>query len=185
MHSIAQTQKDPGIHVLDGWMPAAKAHPAMHHPRRRNGTTSMVGFKKTVTYAKISPKRVNPRDIDSCGTQMKKNPSTLQVSSFQLCSGWHHNTQTGPSAFHPFSPQPPYGCPPNITMLVWLKTGCPWSQGTKCQPISFSSPPPLPPSLRHCSWCHVTEHLPHPFCCFFSFSFRMRFFFPVLGWEWW
>ena len=32
-------------------------------PRRRNVTTSMVGLK-TVTYAKISPKMVNPRDID-------------------------------------------------------------------------------------------------------------------------
>ena len=32
------------------------------YPPRRNVTTSMVGFK-TVTYAKISPKMVNPRDI--------------------------------------------------------------------------------------------------------------------------
>ena len=35
--------------------------PSMHHPRRRNVTTSMVGLK-TVTYAKISPKMVNPRN---------------------------------------------------------------------------------------------------------------------------
>ena len=32
------------------------------HSRRRNVTTSMVGLK-TVTYAKISPKVVNPRDL--------------------------------------------------------------------------------------------------------------------------
>ena len=35
--------------------------PSMHHPRRRN-VTSMSGLK-TVTYAKIPPKMVNPRDI--------------------------------------------------------------------------------------------------------------------------
>ena len=34
----------------------------MHHPRRRNVTTSVVGLK-TVTYAKISSKMVNPRDL--------------------------------------------------------------------------------------------------------------------------
>ena len=34
----------------------------MHHARRWNVTTSMVGLKM-VTYTKISPKIVNPRDI--------------------------------------------------------------------------------------------------------------------------
>ena len=34
----------------------------MHHPRRRNVTTSMVGLKM-VTYTKISPKMVSPTDI--------------------------------------------------------------------------------------------------------------------------
>ena len=41
------------------------------YPLRRNVTTLMVGLKKTVTYAKISPKVVNPRDIPG-GTQKKK-----------------------------------------------------------------------------------------------------------------
>ena len=36
--------------------------PSMHHPWRRNVTTSMVGLKM-VTCAKISPKMMNPRDI--------------------------------------------------------------------------------------------------------------------------
>ena len=54
--------KDPDIHVLGGWMPVTKNTPSMHHSRRRNVTTSMVGLK-TVIYAKISPKMVNARDI--------------------------------------------------------------------------------------------------------------------------
>ena len=42
-------------------MPATKKKtPSMHHPRRRNVTTSMVGLR-TVTYAKISPKMANLR----------------------------------------------------------------------------------------------------------------------------
>ena len=36
---------DSDIHVLDGWMPATKTHSTLHHPRRRDGTTSMVGLK--------------------------------------------------------------------------------------------------------------------------------------------
>ena len=43
-------------------MPATKITSSMHHPHRRNVTTSMVGLK-TVTYTKISPKMVKPRDI--------------------------------------------------------------------------------------------------------------------------
>ena len=41
--------KDPDIHVLDWWMPAKKTThtPSMHHPQRRNVTTSMVGLNKT------------------------------------------------------------------------------------------------------------------------------------------
>ena len=35
---------------------------SMHHPRRQNVTTSMVGVK-TVIYTKISPRMVNPRGV--------------------------------------------------------------------------------------------------------------------------
>ena len=38
-----------------------KNTPSTHHPRRRNVTTLMVGLKKTVTYAKISPKSGEPQ----------------------------------------------------------------------------------------------------------------------------
>ena len=62
MHSTTQTHKDPDIHVLDGWMQATKTHPAIINPRRWIRTTLMAGLK-TVTYAKISLKMVNPRDI--------------------------------------------------------------------------------------------------------------------------
>ena len=47
------------------WVNASnKDTPSMHHPRRLNVATSMVGLKKTktVTCAKISLKTVNPRD---------------------------------------------------------------------------------------------------------------------------
>ena len=37
--------RDPDVHVLDGWMPATKHTPSMHHRRRRNVTTSMDGLK--------------------------------------------------------------------------------------------------------------------------------------------
>ena len=36
--------KGPDIHVLDEWLPPTKT-PSMHHPWRRNVTTSMVGLK--------------------------------------------------------------------------------------------------------------------------------------------
>ena len=46
------------------WVNAGnKNTPSVHHPRRWNGTTSMVGLKKMVTYTKISPKMGNPRDL--------------------------------------------------------------------------------------------------------------------------
>ena len=54
--------KDSNIHVLNGWMPATKTHPActihkdgMWLPQWLNN--------KTVTSAKISPKVGNPRDV--------------------------------------------------------------------------------------------------------------------------
>ena len=67
--------KDPDIHVLDGWMPATKTHPArtihedgMWLPQwldKKKTTTNKQKTKttKTATYAKISPKMANPRDI--------------------------------------------------------------------------------------------------------------------------
>ena len=51
-------------------MPVTKITPNMHRPRRRNVTTLMVGLK-TVTYAKISAKMVNPRDI--AGVRRRRN----------------------------------------------------------------------------------------------------------------
>ena len=40
-----------------------KSTQCMHHSRRRNVTTSMVGLKTQSQAHKISPKRMNPRDI--------------------------------------------------------------------------------------------------------------------------
>ena len=35
----------------------------MYHTPRWTVTTSVVGIKRMITYAKISPKMVNPRDV--------------------------------------------------------------------------------------------------------------------------
>ena len=55
-----------------------KSTPSMHHPWRRNVTNSM--DYKTVTYAKISPKIVKPKDLD-LGTQKKTPPWLLQATA--------------------------------------------------------------------------------------------------------
>ena len=50
-------------HSRPKWVNACNKNTlSMHHPRRQNVTTSVVGLK-TVTFTKISPKLVNPRDI--------------------------------------------------------------------------------------------------------------------------
>ena len=54
------------------------------HPRRRNVTTLMVGLKKkTVTYAKISPKSGEPQRY-SWGTQKKKKKKKKKAQ-FEIC----------------------------------------------------------------------------------------------------
>ena len=50
----------------------------MHHPRRWNVTTSMIGLKKSATYAKISPKMVNPRDL--AGERRRRRRITITRS---------------------------------------------------------------------------------------------------------
>ena len=47
--------------------------PSMHHPQRQILNASMVGLK-TVTYAKISPQMVSPRDI--AGNSEEEHPDT-------------------------------------------------------------------------------------------------------------
>ena len=57
----------------------SKNTPSTHHPRRRNVTTLMVGLKKkTVTYAKISPKSGEPQRY-SWGTQKQKKRVCVTV----------------------------------------------------------------------------------------------------------
>ena len=86
-HAFHRTDsKDPDIYVVDGWMPATKKNKkktkkqtnkqtnkknrSMHHPRRRNVTTSMPELK-TVTYAKNITKNGELKK-HSWGTQKKK-----------------------------------------------------------------------------------------------------------------
>ena len=54
-----------------------KNTPSMHHPRRWNVTTSMVGLK-TIPYAKISQKMVKPRDI--AGSTEEEEFYTIKAS---------------------------------------------------------------------------------------------------------
>ena len=61
---------------------------SIHHPRRRNVTTSMIGIK-TVTYAKISPKMVNPRDI--AGARRRRRLQCQQWK--QNCFGFSKQQQ--------------------------------------------------------------------------------------------
>ena len=56
----------------------------MYHPRRRTVTTSIVGLK-AVTYAKISPKMMNPRDIVE-EHRRRRNYVTCTVSGLQYLS---------------------------------------------------------------------------------------------------
>ena len=52
---------------------------SMHHPRRWNVTTTMIGLEM-VTYAKISPKMMDPEI--QLGTQKKKKKSGSEVFEF-------------------------------------------------------------------------------------------------------
>ena len=63
-------------HSCSWWVSTGnKNTPSIHHPQRRNVTTPMAGLKK-VTYAKISPKIVNPRDIAG-NTEEKEEESRI------------------------------------------------------------------------------------------------------------
>ena len=88
-HAFHRTDsKDPDVHVLDGWMPATKKH-TQHAPSTKTECDYLNGWIKkrshTVTYAKISPRVVNPRDI--AGEREKKNKKQKLLS---LCSSLQH-----------------------------------------------------------------------------------------------
>ena len=55
------------------------------HPQRQNVTTSMVGLKKkTVTYAKISPEMVKPRDIAGNAEEEKQEEEIKILKCLEL-----------------------------------------------------------------------------------------------------
>ena len=58
-----------------------KNTPSMHHPRRRNVTTLMVGLKNGHHTQKSHPKVVNPRDI--AGERKKKNNNKTTTTKQQ------------------------------------------------------------------------------------------------------
>ena len=62
-------------HLCPRWVNVGnKTTPSMHHQWRWNMLTSMVGLKKMVTYAKISPKITNPRDIARKAEKEEERP---------------------------------------------------------------------------------------------------------------
>ena len=85
--------KDPDIHVLDGWMPATKTHPPNTIHEERMWLALWLN-QNTVTYAKISPKMVNPRDIaKNTGEEEKEEAEAAgRLCSCSLCC--HLVTQT-------------------------------------------------------------------------------------------
>ena len=79
MHFIARTQKILTFMSLTV-NASNKNTPSTHHPRRRNVTTLMVGFKKRSHMQKSHPKMVNPRDIAGERRRRRKR-STLHFDS--------------------------------------------------------------------------------------------------------
>ena len=84
--------------------------------------------KKPVTYSKISPKLVNPRDIagereeeeeeevhmESCRREITPRCALPSLSfSFSFSSRWHRSARKGPYALRPVSQQSLQGCPRN------------------------------------------------------------------------
>ena len=97
-HAFHRTDsKDPDIHVLDGWMPAAETHPActihedrMWLPLYLNLNTHAHTQKK-VTYAKISLTMANPRDNYSWERRRRRSTlGTLVPEAWSYCvrTGW-------------------------------------------------------------------------------------------------
>ena len=68
-----------------------KNTPNMHHPWRWNVTTSVVWFKKMVTYTKISPKTVNPRDIAEEGRRRRRPWPSFKVTGVQESNNYCTN----------------------------------------------------------------------------------------------
>ena len=88
VHSIVDSE-DPDIHVLDGWMPATKNTPSMHHPQRQNVTTSMVGLKNGHIHKNLTQNGEPQKS--SWGVQKKKKKKRLRYS-FWLLSALFYET---------------------------------------------------------------------------------------------
>ena len=86
-HAFHRTDwKDPNIHVLDGWMPATKNTPSMHHLQRWNVTTSMVALEYSHIYCKnLREIIVNPR----YSWERRRSRRRIPVKLFQWLENWH------------------------------------------------------------------------------------------------
>ena len=82
-HAFHHTNsKDPDIHVLDGWMPATKTHPACTIHEDIMLLPQWLHFlKKKVTYAKtLTQKMMNPRGVAGERRRRKKALQTTATS---------------------------------------------------------------------------------------------------------
>ena len=104
-HFIIQTQKM--LTCARRMHADNKNTPSMHHPRRRNVTTSLAGLKKTVTYAKISPKMVNPRDIAGERRRRRRSPNR-SIPEFCTSSCWDVEHPGNKPTFFFYVPQPDF-----------------------------------------------------------------------------
>ena len=89
-HAFHRTDlKDPDIHVLDGWMPAAKTHPACTIHKDGMWLPLWLDLDKNQkwshNYAKISPKMVNPRDIAGNAEEEEVMSGRLTMSVLPSC----------------------------------------------------------------------------------------------------
>ena len=105
-HAFHRTDsKDPDVHVLDGWMPATKTHPArtIHEdgmwPSTKTECDYLNGWiKKRSHTQKYHPKVVNPRDI--AGERKKKKKKKKKKArkdrnrAFTTLNAWNRTSKS-------------------------------------------------------------------------------------------
>ena len=77
-HAFHCTDKDPDIHVLDEWMLATKTHPACTIHEDGMWLPQWLDWNM-VTYAKISPKMVNLRDIARENRRQRRHITSVSM----------------------------------------------------------------------------------------------------------
>ena len=97
-HAFHRTDsKDPDIHVLNGWVLATKTQPAHTIHKDRMWLPHWFDLK-TVTYAKILPKMMNPGDITGERRRRREDPCYCSLSgNKEECPALSYSKQEQPS----------------------------------------------------------------------------------------